>query len=39
MESSRTEIIIKVEASTREEIMILMREMMIKMDTVEEEEE
>lgn len=38
MESSRTEIIIKAEASTREEIMILMREMMIKMDTVEEEE-
>ena len=41
VESSRIEIIIKVtmeEASTREEIMILMREMMIKMDTVEEEE-
>ena len=40
--NSRIEIIIKattVEASTREEIMILMREMMIKMDTVEEEEE
>lgn len=41
VESSRIEIIIKVtmeEGSTREEIMILMREMMIKMDTVEEEE-
>ena len=40
-ENSRIEIIIKVtmeEASTREEIMILMREMMIKMEMIEEEE-